>query len=122
MARVVRPGGLAAAYVWDIVSGGGPSEAVTIQMRDMGFAPPHAPRAEASTPEGLHSLWIQAGFVDLEARVVRARRTFGPKLATMTPANVSQLKSRVSEQVAVEASGRVRIEARANAIVGRRRR
>jgi ubiquinone/menaquinone biosynthesis C-methylase UbiE len=136
MARVVRPGGLAAAYVWDIVSGGGPSEAVTIQMRDMGFAPPMPPRAEASTPGGLHALWTQAGFVDLEAHVVRARRTFAnfedywsttiaapniaPKLATMTPADISQLKTRVREQVPVEASGRVTIEARANAIVGRR--
>lgn len=33
MARVVRPGGLAAAYVWDVVSGGGPSEAIIIQMK-----------------------------------------------------------------------------------------
>jgi hypothetical protein len=41
----------------------------------MGFAPPNAPGAEASTPEGLHALWTQAGFVDLEARVVRTRRT-----------------------------------------------
>lgn len=136
MARVVRPGGLAAAYVWDIVSGGGPLEAVATQMRDMGFAPPRAPRAEASTPEGLHALWTQGGFVDLEAHVVRTRRTFtdfedywsttiaapniAPKLATMTPADVSQLKSRVRQQVPVETSGRVAIEARANAIVGRR--
>ena len=136
MARVVRPGGLAAAYVWDIVSGGGPSEAVTIQMRDMEFAPPNAPRAETSTPEGLHALWTQAGFVDLEARVVRTRRTFAdfedywsttiaapnlaPMLTTMATADVTQLKSRLREQVPVEASGRVSIEARANAIVGRR--
>jgi len=136
MARVVRPGGFAAAYVWDLVSGGGPSEAVTIQMRDMGLSPPRAPRAEASTPEGLHALWIQAGFVDLEARVVRTQRTFtdfedywsttiaapniAPKLATIAPADVSQLKSRVRQQVPIEASGRVAIEARANAIVGRR--
>ncbi len=137
MARVVRPGGLAAAYVWDLVGGGGPSEAVTIQMRHLGFAPPMPPRAEASTPEGLHALWSQAGFVDLEARVIRTRRTFAdfedywsttiaapniaPKLGTISPADVSQLKSRVHEQVPIEASGRVTIEARANAIVGRRR-
>jgi hypothetical protein len=38
----------------------------------------------------------------------------------MTPADVSQLKSRVRQQVPIEASGRVAIEARANAIVGRR--
>lgn len=136
MARVLRPGGLAAAYVWDLVSGGGPSEAVTIQMRDMGFAPPKPPRAEASTPEGLHALWTQAGFADLDACVVRTRRAFAdfddywstmivapniaPKLATMTLADVSQLKTRVREQVPIDSSGRVSIEARANAIVGRR--
>lgn len=136
MARVVRPGGLAAAYIWDIVSGGGPSETVISQMRGMGFTPPRAPRAEASTPEGLHALWTQAGFAEIEARVVGARRTFddfedywattlaapnlAPILATMTPAEIAQLKSRVREQVPAEASGRVTIEARANAIVGRR--
>lgn len=136
MARVVRPGGIAAAYVWDLVSGGGPSEAVTIEMRDMGFAPPKPPRAEASTPEGLHTLWTQAGFVDLNGRVIRTRRMFtdfedywsttiaapniAPMLATMTSADVSRLKSRVRELVPIEASGHVSIEARANAIVGRR--
>ena len=63
----MRPGGLAAAYVWDIVSGGGPSEAIIIQMKSMGFTPPRAPKAEASTPEGLHALWTRAGFADVEA-------------------------------------------------------
>ena len=136
MARVVRPGGLAAAYVWDLVSGGGPSEAVTVQMRDMGFAPPKPPRADASTREGLRALWTQAGFYDLETFVVRTQRTFAdfedywsttiaapniaPKLATMTPSDVLQIKSRVREQVPIEANGRVLIEARANAIAGRR--
>jgi ubiquinone/menaquinone biosynthesis C-methylase UbiE len=136
MARVIRPGGLAAAYIWDLVSGGGPSEAVITQMRDMGSAPPRAPRAEASTPEGLHALWSQAGFTDIQARVICARRTFddfedfwsttvaapniAPKLSTMTPAELSELKSGVRKHVPVEANGLVTIEARANAIVGRR--
>ena len=136
MARVLRPGGLAAAYIWDIVNGGGPVEDIAIVMKGMGFAPPRAPRAEASTLEGLHALWTQAGFADIEARVVRAIRTFddfedywsttiaapnlAPMLATMATADVLLLKSRVREQVPVEASGRVSIEARANAIVGLR--
>jgi hypothetical protein len=136
MARVVRPGGLAAAYIWDIVGGGGPSETIICQMKGMGYMPPRAPKAEASTPEGLHTLWIQSGFVDVESRVVGARRTFddfedywsnttaapnvAPKLATMPQVDISLLKSRVREQVPIETSGRVTIEARANAIVGRR--
>src|SRR5262245_34018234 len=131
MARVVRPSGLAAAYVWDVVSGGGPSEVVIIEMKGMGFTPPRG-KAEASTPEGLHALWTRAGFADIEARVLRTRRTFddfedywsttiaAPNLAsmltTMAIADVTQLKSRVREQVPIEASGRVSIEARANAI------
>ncbi len=135
-ACVLRPGGLAAAYIWDIVSGGGPSETIISQMRDMGFAPPRAPKAEASTPEGLLALWTSAGFADLEAHIVRTRRTFNdfedhwsttiaapnlaPMLKTMAVADVTQLKSRVRGQVPVNASGRVSIEARANAIVGRR--
>jgi SAM-dependent methyltransferase len=135
MARILRPGGLGIAYIWDIVSGGGPSEAIIGQLQKMGFPPPRAPRAESSTPEGLEALWTHAGFVDIKTEVVRARRLFdsfddywsttigapnlAPMLATMTPADVSQLKSRVREQVPIEASGRVTIEAHANAIVGR---
>ena len=136
MARVVQPGGLAAAYVWDVVGGGGPSEAIIIQMKGMGFAPPRAPKAEASTPGGLHLLWTRAGFADIEARVLRTRRMFddfedywsttiaapnlAPMLTKMATADVMLLKSRVREQLPIEASGRVSIEARANAIVGRR--
>lgn len=136
MARVVRPGGLAAAYVWDVVNGGAPSEAVMIEMKKIGCTPPRAPKAEASTPEGLQALWTQAGFAQIEAGVVRARRTFedfedywsttiaapnlAPMFTTMVTADVTELKSRVRELVHFEASGRVSIEARANAIVGHR--
>lgn len=136
LARVVRPGGLAAAYVWDVVNGGGPSEAIIAEMTGMGFAPPRAPKAEASTPEGLRAFWTGAGFADIATTVLRARRTFddfedywsttiaapnlAPMLTTMATADVTQLKSRVREQVPIEASGHVSIEARANAIVGRR--
>jgi ubiquinone/menaquinone biosynthesis C-methylase UbiE len=136
MARVVRPGGLAAAYVWDVVNGGGPSEDIIIQLKDMGFTPPRAPQAEASVPQGLHALWTQAGFANIAARVVRARRTFddfedywsttiaapnlAPMLMTMARADVTQLKSRLRAQVPVAPGGRVAIEVRANAIVGRR--
>ena len=131
MARIVRPGGLAAAYAWDVISGGGPSEAIITQMKGMWFAPPRAPKAETSTPDGLRLPWSQAGFTDIETCVLRARRTcndfedywsttiaapnLAPMLATMVTADVTQVKSRVREQVTIEESGRVSIEARANA-------
>jgi ubiquinone/menaquinone biosynthesis C-methylase UbiE len=135
MVRVVRPGGLAAAYIWDIVSGGGPVEVIVTEMKRMGYRPPRAPQAEASTPEGLHALWMGAGLVELDAQVIRARRTFddfedywsttisapnlAPMLTAMATADVAHLKSRVRAQTPIEACGRVSIEARANAIVGR---
>lgn len=135
MARVVRPGGIAAAYVWDVVSGGGPHETIMIEMKGTGFTPPRG-KAEASTPEGLRGLWSRAGFADIEASVLHARRTFddfddywsttiaapnlAPMFSAMPAAVVTELKSRVRGQVHIEESGRVSIEARANAIVGRR--
>src|SRR5690606_11065681 len=44
----------------------------------------------------------------------------GTHASDMTPADVSQLKSRVRGQVPIEANGRVTIEAHANAIFGRK--
>ena len=37
MARVVRPGGIAAAYAWDILGGGFPQEPLRIELRAMGI-------------------------------------------------------------------------------------
>jgi len=38
--RVVRPGGLIAAYAWDVLGGGAPSEPIWAEMRTMGLTPP----------------------------------------------------------------------------------
>ena len=38
MVRVVRPGGIVAAYVWDMLGGGYPWEPVRIEMRAMGLS------------------------------------------------------------------------------------
>jgi len=49
MARVVRPGGLAAAYVWDVVSGGGPSYSTGTLMR-IGFSRAYSSATSAVSP------------------------------------------------------------------------
>src|SRR5579884_1605406 len=42
MARVLKPGGIAAAYAWDMLGGGFPQERVFEELRAMGQDPPGA--------------------------------------------------------------------------------
>jgi len=53
MVRVVRPGGIVATYVWDMVGGGFPLDPILVEMRAMGLAPP---RVDASRLEALQDL------------------------------------------------------------------
>jgi ubiquinone/menaquinone biosynthesis C-methylase UbiE len=48
MTRVVRPGGVVAAYAWDILGGGFPLEPLRIELREMGLKPIDPPSVEAS--------------------------------------------------------------------------
>jgi SAM-dependent methyltransferase len=61
MARVVRPGGLVAAYAWDFPGGGFPFDPVQQELRALGFTPPLPPHAEASRAEALRALWGARG-------------------------------------------------------------
>src|SRR5437762_7668080 len=47
MARVVSPGGIVAAYGWDMLSGGFPYDALWVEMRAMGVEVPLPPSPEA---------------------------------------------------------------------------
>jgi ubiquinone/menaquinone biosynthesis C-methylase UbiE len=49
MARVVRPGGTVATYVWDMMGGGHPLELMHAEMHAMGFTAPRPPRSECPT-------------------------------------------------------------------------
>ena len=48
MARVTKPGGILAAYAWDVISGGLPMEPMHKIMREMGIKYPLPPNIEAS--------------------------------------------------------------------------
>ena len=60
MARVVRPGGLVAAYAWDILGGGFTLEPINAELRDMGINPVLPPSAPASRIAALQTLWTGA--------------------------------------------------------------
>ena len=135
MARVVRPGGLVAAYAWDILGGGFPFEPVPTALRAAGLSVALPPSVEAARTEALRALWTGAGLREVETRAITVRRSFADfeafwaattraerlaaTLAGMAPGEVEALKAWVCARLPAEADGRIDHEARANAIKGR---
>jgi SAM-dependent methyltransferase len=134
MARVVRPGGIVAAYAWDMFGGGMPYESLLVELRGMGVKVPAPPSPEASRMEALRDLWTGAGLDSVETREIAIQRTFsgfdeywatilggpsvGPKLAAMGTGDIALLKTRMRERLPADASGRITYGARANAVKG----
>lgn len=135
MARVVRPGGLIATYMWDMLGGGFPLDPVLVEMRAMGLAPPRPPRMEASGMDAMRELWTGAGLGDVETREIVVQRTYASfddfweingrspsmsgVIAAMTSADVETLKSSVRVRLPEDAAGRITYSARAHAVKGR---
>jgi SAM-dependent methyltransferase len=135
MARVVRPGGMVAAYAWDILGGGFPLEPIRIEMRAMGLTVISPPSSEASRIEVLRALWDRAGLDDVEMREITVQRTFpdfedfwtislsAPSMRSVmtavAPDDIELLKSRVRASLPADATGRITYSARANAVKGR---
>ena len=135
MARVVRPGGIVATYVWDVFGGGFPPEPIHAEMRALGLAPLRPPRSDVSRMEALWDLWTGANLDAVETREIAVQRTFadfddfwttsmlgasiGPTVAAMASGDVERLKTRVGARLPADAAGRITYGARANAIKGR---
>jgi ubiquinone/menaquinone biosynthesis C-methylase UbiE len=135
MARVVRPGGLVAAYAWDMFGGGFPLEPVFAELRAMGKTPMGPPSPEASRIDNLRALWTGAGLKDVETREIKVQRTFAdfdefwsinllgptfrPLFAQMSSAEGERLKTKVRARLPADSLGRITYGARANAVKGR---
>jgi ubiquinone/menaquinone biosynthesis C-methylase UbiE len=135
MARVTAPGGLVAAYAWDMPGGGFPYAFVREELKALGVAFPSEPHPEASRPEALRALWEGAGLRQVEVREISVTRTFddfedywstvlgGPAfsalLKAMPPAPLETLKARLRARLPAGADGRITYGARANAAKGR---
>jgi SAM-dependent methyltransferase len=135
MARVVRPGGVVAAYGWDLLGGGYPFDPVWTETRAAGFTHPLPPSPGAAGIKELRDLWTGAGLQSLETREIVVERTFAdfedywststitpsvrPPLDGMTPDVLAQVKARVRARLPADPMGRVTYRARANAIKGR---
>lgn len=135
MARVVRPGGLVAAYAWDMYGGGFPYAALHAEMKEFGMVVPKETRPEASRRDVMEELWRGAGLEDVETREITVQRTFadfddywrtakgGPSasgvLAAMSAEQEAEMVAKLRARLPADASGRITVSARANAVRGR---
>jgi len=135
MARVVRPGGWVATYMWDIVNGGLPHTPLYRAAKSLGMTTPGAADPAPSRREALDQLWRQAGLTGVVTEAFRTSAVFsdfddfwlsfttgGPAghwVAAMEPGVREQLRSRARDQLPTAPDGSIRYEIFANAVKGR---
>ena len=136
MARVVRPGGMVASYMWDVPGGGLPLEPIYVAMNSLGFPHVLPPSAAVSRLAAMRALWEGAGFEAIDSRVIRIPVTYsnfdefwqsnnvrvgpvGKAINEMAPEARDKLKARLREQLPTSPDGRIAYEAFANAVKGR---
>jgi len=136
MARVVRPGGWVATYMWDIPGGGLPTEPIYAGMRSLALDPTFGPGAAATTRDKMRWTWEAAGLTSVETCVIRVPIVYssfedfweandvpigpsGNALRAMRPEIKAQLKAAVRSQLPSAPSGEVCFEAFANAVKGK---
>lgn len=134
MARVVGPGGLVAAYSWDMTAGGFPYQQVRDALGEFGIAALDPPSAEASRQEVLRALWLNAGLTAIESQTITVERTYldfedywnillaGPSvaqaIAALDPGGSSRLRELLQSRLQPSGGGPITLSARANAIRG----
>jgi ubiquinone/menaquinone biosynthesis C-methylase UbiE len=135
MARVVRPGGFIATYMWDIAGGGLPLAPVGRAFKAMGKD--YARVSEtASNRDAMQAFWHGAGLQAIETRVIRIPVNFssfddfcesnlvpigpaGQVLSKMSATEMTQFKELLRRQLPIAADGSIAYEAFANAVKGR---
>ena len=136
MARVVRPGGWVATYMWDLPGGGAPVTPIYAAVKSLGSAPPLPPRPGDSRQDAMKELWKKAGLEAIDTRVIRISVAFadfddfwnsntvpvGPQgklIQAMSPSAREQLRTRLREHLPVASDGRIVYKSFANAVKGR---
>jgi ubiquinone/menaquinone biosynthesis C-methylase UbiE len=136
MRRVVRPGGVVAAYVWDFGPELSPSGPLRRALKAMAIDVAPLPGTQASSLSGLAALFEQAGLADpatttFEVTVAFADfRDFWDSQTTayspttkivecLSASERESLAERVRTLVSVQMDGSIRYAARANAVKAR---
>lgn len=135
MARVVRPGGTVASYVWAYDQALSPLDPFDAEFAAAGVPTVTPPSIGAVSMTALHQLWTGAGLEAIETDVITAERTFADfdelwtsatgtgrlksVAAAMDAATLSHVKTGLRARLPADAQGRITYAARANAIKGR---
>jgi ubiquinone/menaquinone biosynthesis C-methylase UbiE len=136
MARVVKPGGIVATYMWDFDGGRSPLEPLQTAMSSLNIPIVQRPSSQASQLNEMRAIWEKAGLQSLETQVIRIRIGYtdfndfwesntlpvgssGKTLAELSPSAKEKLKARVHEQLPIAADGSIAYDAFANAVKGR---
>ncbi len=134
MARVVGPGGMVAAYAWDMAGGGFPYETLHAELRAQGFVVPTPPSDHASRLDVMRDLWTAAGLQSVATRVITVQRTYASfddywttvlgapsaaaTFAKMSPGELARLRDDMRTRLPAGADGRITYGATANAVKG----
>jgi SAM-dependent methyltransferase len=137
MARVLRPGGIATAYSWDMVGGGFPYAMLQAELLELGVPARTEPSRDASRLDVALALWTEAGFDAIQTRQLTVQRVFsdfeyywnviqgGPSvrhaLKSLDAGATTVLRDRLRQHLPRDDTGRIVCTARANAIQGRMR-
>ncbi|MEI6158551.1 MAG: class I SAM-dependent methyltransferase [Roseococcus sp.] len=132
MVRVTRPGGVVAAYAWDIPAGGFPWAAVWQAQERLGIPVTRPPSAAISDLEALAGLWRVGGLEGVESRHIQAERRFsdfgsfwatylkGPLRATFPAERLDALREETRKVLGCAETGEpITITAFASAVKGR---
>lgn len=133
MCRAVRPGGVVAAYHWDVLGGGFPLVDIVDEMRALGAPPRLPPSVAASTIDASTALWQAAGLHRVRTCQITVQRAFEsfddywnsaepsktlrPMFEAMDAERRGLLKANVRRRLRA-GDGPLTVSARANAVCG----
>jgi SAM-dependent methyltransferase len=135
MARIVRPGGWVAAYMWDIAANLTPHGPCYDALNALGVAIAGRP-TDVSGLGTMGAIWKQAGIVSIETREIEIPVAFsdlndfwdsntaragpiGNAMAKLSAVDRERVRSYLCERLPQDEMGRINYRARANAVKGR---
>ena len=137
MARVVRPGGLVASYMWDTPAGGLPAQPIAAAVMALGLADrSRALRGPVFARSEIQALWEAAGLREVATHRIDIQTTYADvddfldsnlllasPVATMVKdlpeADQARVRAYLAETLPKDADGRIACAAFANAVKGR---